>query len=102
MKLSAWISITEGSMNGNLLGFSADSVKLFWIFLNLSVVVVVVVALEHSKMPSDGGIVNSKTDKTMAWVTLDKNFQLNSRSGRLTGVEFLCNHFFPISKLHIL
>ena len=92
MKLSAWISITEGSMNGNLIGFSADSVKLFWIFLNLSVVVVV--ALEHSKMPSDGGIVNSKTDKTMAWVTLDKNFQLNSRSGRLTVVEFLCNQFF--------
>ena len=93
MKLSAWISITEGSMNGNLLGFSADSVKLFWIFLNLSVVVV---ALEHSKMSKslDGGIVNSKTDKTMAWVTLDKNFQLNSRSGRLTGVEFLCNQFF--------
>ena len=91
VKLSAWISITEGSMNGNLLGFSADLVKLFWIFLNLSVVV----ALEHSKMSksSDGGIVNSKTDKTKAWVTLDKNFQLNSSSGRLTGVESLCNQF---------
>ena len=96
MKLSAWISITEGSINGNLFGFSADSVKLFWILLNLSVAVVVVVALEHSKMSesSDGGIVNSKTDKTRAWVTFDKNFQLNSRSGRLTGVEFLCNQFF--------
>ena len=79
-------------MNGNLLGFSADSVILFLVFLKS---VVVEVALVHSKMSesSDGGIVNSKTDKTMAWVTLDKNFQLNLRSGRLTGVEFLCNHF---------
>ena len=54
-------------MNGNLLGFSADSVTLFLVFLNLSVVFVEV-ALVHSKMSesSDGGIVNSKTDKTMA------------------------------------
>ena len=85
-------------MNGNLVGFSWDSVKLFLMFLNLSVVVV---AFVHSKMSesSDGGIVNSKTDKTMAWVTFDKNFQLNLRSGRLTGVEFLCNIFFSTSEL---
>ena len=52
-------------MNGNLLGFSADSVILFLVFLKS---VVVEVALVHSKMSesSDGGIVNSKTDKTMA------------------------------------